>query len=84
MPYITKLQQIAPLAIKLDQSEVHAPDHDRWCKVSCTCGDQFAIGPNRIFGTKSLPEDCIKELNERLANDHYYHRVHENSYELHG
>lgn len=84
MTYKRKLERVGPVAIKLDQTEVHAPDHDTWCIVSCKCGDEFAIGPNRIFGSQQLPPDCMKELNERLAGDHHQHRAHENSYELQG
>jgi cysteinyl-tRNA synthetase len=83
--YMTEVSPLCPVAIKLNQSEVHAPDHDTWGTVSCeNCEDKFAIGPNRTFGSRSTPEVCVKQLEELLNADHRIGKPHKNSYELKG
>ena len=83
--YKTSITPLGPVAIKLNQWEVHAPDHDTWGIVSCDdCKDKFALGPNRIFGSRSTEEDCVKQLQDLLKTDHQHGRPHANSYELKG
>ena len=83
--YKTSIRPLCPVAIKLNQWEVHAPDHDTWGVVSCdNCKDKFALGPNRIHGTHTTPEDGVKELEDLLKVDHQHGRPHANSYELKG
>jgi len=83
--YMTKLTPLGPVAIKLNQSEVHAPDHDTWGVVTCeSCGEKFALGPNRIYGSRSTEAECVKQLEDILKTDHQHNRPHANSYELEG
>lgn len=81
--YKTSIYSLRPLAIKLGQLEVHGPDHDTWGIVSCDgCKDRFAIGPNRIYGSRAPKEKCVAELEELLRQDHLNKRPHQNSYEV--
>jgi len=83
--YKASIRPLGPVAIKLNQREVHAPEHDTWGVVSCDlCKDKFAIGPNRIFGSRTTVQECVKELEELLKADHEHDRPHQNSYELRG
>jgi cysteinyl-tRNA synthetase len=81
--YKTRLTPLCPVAIKLNQWEVHAPDHSTWGVISCdSCKDKFALGPNRIYGGQASEQKCVKQLEDRLRTDHRDGRPHENSYEL--
>jgi len=83
--YRKRLMSLRPVAVKLNQLEVHAPEHSTWGVVSCDgCKDRFAIGPNRIFPGQTTPEECAKELEGLLKADHQHGRPHANSYELKG
>ena len=83
--YKTRLVSLHPVAIKLNQWEVHAPDHNTWGVFSChSCKDKFALGPNRIFGSRTTEAECVKELEDLLKADHETGRPHPNSYELQG
>jgi cysteinyl-tRNA synthetase len=85
LTYKRALSTLRPVAIKLNQLEVHAPDHDTWGIVSCDgCKDRFALGPNRIFGSRTSDKDCVKELEDLLKTDHRHGRPHADSYELNG
>jgi cysteinyl-tRNA synthetase len=84
-PYKTSINPISPVAIKLNQREVHAPNHLTWGLVSCSgCKDTFAFGPNRIYGTQKSKEDLEMEVRRLLEADHKGGRPHPNSYELTG
>ena len=84
-PYKTSLISLGPVAVRLNQSEVNAPEHDTSGVVTCDiCKERFAVGPNRIFGSRSTEEDCIKQLEALLRADHQDGRPHANSYELKG
>ena len=51
--YKSQVNTLSPVAIRLGQSQVHAPDHNTWGVVTCdTCKIEFAIGPNRIHGAR--------------------------------
>ena len=81
--YEKKLQPLWPVAVKALQTEVHAPDHDIWGIVTCdSCGEQFHLGPNRMFGAKITAEECSKQLQTLLTADHESGRLHANAYEL--
>jgi cysteinyl-tRNA synthetase len=83
--YKTRLVSLHPVAIKLNQWEVHAPDHNTWGVFSCSsCKDRFALGPNRIFGSRTTEAESVKELENLLKADHELGRPHANSYELKG
>jgi cysteinyl-tRNA synthetase len=83
--YKTSLHSLCPVAIKLNQTDVNAPDHDTWGVVSCdNCKDKFALGPNRIYPSRTTEEECVKELEDLLKADHMHGRPHANSYELKG
>jgi hypothetical protein len=84
-PYKASVRTLSPVAIKLNQREIHGPDHDTWEVVSCDgCKDKFAVGPNRIYGSRTTKEECVAELKELLKQDHLNGRLHPNSYELRG
>jgi cysteinyl-tRNA synthetase len=81
--YKSSIRPLGPVAVKLNQWEVHAPEHDTWGIVSCDrCKDRFGIGPNRIYPSRNGPEECARELEELLKTDHRDGRAHANSYEL--
>ncbi len=81
--YKEKMSPLCPVAIKLYQSEVHAPEHTDWGVVTCDgCKAEFAIGPHRIYGARKSVEACVKQFEELLADDHAQKRAHANSYEL--
>jgi hypothetical protein len=81
--YEQKLQPLCPVAIKVGQHQVHAPDHDTWGIVTCdSCGVQFHIGPNRIHGARTTAEVSVTQLQALLAEDHRMGKPHLNGYEL--
>ncbi len=81
--YKTKLDSLCPVAIKLHQMEVHAPGHSTWGILTCdACGDEFGIGPNQIHGSQKTEEECVKQLEAILAEDHRKQQNHRNCYEL--
>lgn len=83
MAYKNQIDPISPVAIKKGQSEVNAPAHETWGTVTCEeCGDQFLIGPNRIFGSRITAEQASKRLEELLDADHTAKEKHQNSYVL--
>ncbi len=83
MAYEEKLESLNPVAVRLGQLTIHAPDHDTWCVVACeTCGAKFAIGPSRIYGSRRTQEDCVKQVEAFLAQEHKDGHVHLNAYDL--
>jgi hypothetical protein len=81
--YKMKIECLGPVAVKLGQSEVHAPGHDAWGTVTCdVCGEQFSIGPNRIYASRRTAQDCVRQLETVLAREHEDRKPHMNSYEL--
>jgi hypothetical protein len=83
--YKSELAPIGPVAIKLGQRNVYAPGHDTWGVVTCeACQATFALGPNRIYGSRTGEIDCVGELQTLLAEDHKFGREHGDSYELRG
>jgi hypothetical protein len=72
-----------PVAIRLDQTEVHAPGHKDWAQVTCpACPDKFSIGHHQAFPSISTKQQVTKELLSALADDHSHGRNHRNSYEF--
>lgn len=80
-----KVAPMCPVAVKLSQSVVCAPEHSEWGVVACDfegCGERFKIGPHRSWGTKNSAQTCVKQLETMLADDHAKKIIHANSYEL--
>ena len=83
--YKHRLDSLNPVAVKLGQIEIHAPQHDTWGILTCdACGEKFALGPNRIYGSRTGEDACVKELDSILARDHAANQGHKNSYDLTG
>ncbi|HEV3040559.1 MAG TPA: hypothetical protein VHA33_22540 [Candidatus Angelobacter sp.] len=83
--YKTTMDSFNPVAIRLLQHEVHAPDHTNWGTVTCdSCFEQFAFGPNRIYGVRGIKtaDDYAKILEAILSNDHKRGQDHQNAYDL--
>jgi hypothetical protein len=81
--YKNHLDSLNPVAIKLGQTEIHAPQHDTWGILTCDiCGEKFALGPNRIYGSRANEATCVKELESLLIRDHKRNQSHQNSYDL--
>jgi hypothetical protein len=60
-----KVTPLSPVAVKVSQSHVHAPEHSEWGIVACDvegCGEKFKIGPHKFYGTKSSAQTCVKQL----------------------
>lgn len=78
-----QIDPLCPVAIKMGQSEVHAPAHETWGTVTCDeCDEQFLIGPNRIFGSRITAEEAAKRLEEVFVVEHKAKEKHQNSYVL--
>lgn len=78
-----EVRSLCPVAIKLGQGEICAPDHFSWGVVVCeVCREQFAIGPNRIYGSRLTDIQVANVLEGKLAEDHKRSSPHQNSYEL--
>jgi len=83
--YKNRLGSLNPVAVKLGQTEIHAPEHDTWGVLTCnTCGEKFALGPNRIHRNDASEATCVKELESFLVRDHKLNQPHQNSYNLQG
>jgi hypothetical protein len=81
--YKHQIDCLSPVAVKRGQIDVCAPDHDTWGIVTCgICGEQFAIGPNRRYGSRRSEQDCVQSLEKALAEDHKRGESHRNWYEL--
>ena len=71
-----------PVAVKLRQTEVHAPEHTTRGTVKCeSCGEEFAVGCHRLYPTNS-EEECVAKLRRILAANHKAGQPHENLYIL--
>jgi hypothetical protein len=81
--YKSKITCLCPVAVKVGQEEVCAPGHEIWGTVTCdTCGDQFNIGPNHIYGSRRTERDCAQSLQKSLVEDHKNGVPHRDWYEL--
>jgi len=81
LDYKQKITTVHPIAIKWNQREVHAPDHEDWGTVACdTCGEKFALGYNRLYGPGGQTSvQCAETLGRILEADHASARPHANS-----
>jgi hypothetical protein len=80
--YKIAYEGIDPVAVKLNQSEIHAPEHTTWGTVKCdSCGEGFGVGCHRLYPTGTAQE-CVTKLEKILAEDHKAGRAHENLYKL--
>ncbi len=83
MTYRSEVNSIHPVAIKLGQKNVNAPDHYGSLVVPCdACKDEFALNPNRMHGWTKPMEECVVGLRASLAQDHQAQRQHQDSYEF--
>ena len=83
--YKMTMDSFNPVAIRLMQHEVHAPEHTNWGVVTChICFEEFAFGPNRIYGVRGnkTAHDYENILKSILSDDHTTGREHYNSYDL--
>ena len=81
--YKSKITPLSPVAIRVGQSEVYAPEHHTWGIVTCDiCDSQFAIGPNRMWDEDHKEHCFVDRLEANLKQDHSTGQVHLNSYEL--
>ena len=54
-----------------------------WGIVTCdVCGKQFAIGTNRIHGSRVTDMQAAETLTIMLEYDHRMNQPHQNSYEI--
>jgi hypothetical protein len=84
--YKTEINTLSPVAVRTNQKEVCAINHDpAWGTVTCKdCDAEFLIAPNRKTGARTTEAQCVKELEEILAEEHARKRPHQNLYELEG
>jgi transcription elongation factor Elf1 len=81
--YKTEIQTLNVVAVKKDQTDVKAPDHDNWGTVTCdSCRAEFLIGPPTLFAVAGTANVYVKKLEEILAGEHTRHQQHQNSYDL--
>src|SRR5690242_13874021 len=77
--YKQVVKSSCPVAIKLNQMEIHAPTHDDWGVFTCdVCGERFRLGADRIYGSRRSEQECAARFEEMLASDHKDGRSHEN------
>ena len=82
--YYSEYDGFNPVAIKLHQSDIHAPDHASAGVVKCdSCGEEFGIGYHRLYPQGDMKQVASK-LEQILSTDHKNNRPHENIYELPG
>jgi predicted nucleic acid-binding protein len=80
--YFGEFHGLDPVAVKLRQTEVHAPEHTTWGTVKCeSCGEEFAVGCHRLHPANSEKE-CVAKLEGILESDHRAGRPHESLYDL--
>lgn len=81
--YYSEYDGFNPVAIKLHQSDIHAPDHASAGVVKCdSCGEEFGIGYHRLYPQGDMKQVASK-LEQILSTDHKNNnRPHENIYEL--
>ena len=80
--YYGAYEGLGPVAVRLRQTEIHAPNHATWRAVKCEhCGTEYGVGYHRLYPINTEME-CIAKLGEILAADHKMNRAHENLYDL--
>jgi len=81
--YDKKIEPLCPVAVRMNQTRVHASAHETWGVVTCDdCGDKLLIGPNHIHGSRINAQEAAKRLEALLAEDHRRNRPHADSYEI--
>jgi hypothetical protein len=81
--YKNQIQSQHVVAIKKNQHQVNAPDHETWGTVKCkSCSDEFLIGPPRLHNASGQTGDYVERLIKLLANEHSHEQQHPNSYDL--
>jgi len=74
-----------PVAIKLHQTEIHAPEHTTMGIVKCeSCGEEFALGYHRFFPPTETWKQYENRFKQTLVEDHKAERPHANQYNLLG
>jgi len=82
--YKMAFRALDPVAVKLHQTEVHAPEHTTWEVVKCeSCGQEFAVGCHMLYPT-GREREYIEKLKIVLISDHKADRSHANLYNLEG
>jgi hypothetical protein len=85
---MTYKKQIDPLctslvAIKKNQTEVHAPAHEARHTVACEdCDEQFLICTHSLVSPRITVEEAAKRLEVLLDGEHKAKEKHQNSYVL--
>jgi hypothetical protein len=85
MPLVenARLHSLNPVAIKEGQTEVNAPEHETWGKVTCgQCGEVFLVGPNCNYADPTQKTRYMKKFEQMLADEHMQEDRHQNSYDL--
>jgi hypothetical protein len=81
--YKEQLQTINPVAVKLNQREVNAPEHADWGTVTCDrCNEKFSIGHHRMYPQEGQENRYVKAFEEILADEHRQGIPHKNGYDL--
>jgi hypothetical protein len=74
-----------PVAVKLNQMEIHAPQHRHRGIVTCElCHEQFGVGDHTLFPSTQTWGHSVAKLEALLAEDHRVNRGHANLYNLVG
>jgi hypothetical protein len=74
-----------PVAIKLHQMEIHAPQHrDRGIVTCASCREQFGVGDHSLLPSTDTWGHLVAKLEDLLAEDHRVNRGHANLYNLVG
>ncbi len=80
--YKVVYEGIEPVAVKLNQSIIHAPEHGNFGKVKCEfCNDEFGVGHHWLY-TGNTEDESVAKLKGILAADHKAGRRHQNLYEI--
>ena len=59
-----------PVAVKLRQPFVNAPEHETWGTVTCDeCDEQFGIGYNRVYGNRIEEARYVAYFEKLLAEE---------------
>ncbi|MGC2328678.1 MAG: PIN domain-containing protein [Candidatus Sulfotelmatobacter sp.] len=73
------------VAVKLNQMEIHAPQHrDRGVVTCATCQEEFGVGDHTLFPGTQTWGHLVAKLEGLLAEDHRAGRGHANLYNLVG
>jgi hypothetical protein len=83
-PYLAAYEGTSPVAVRLHQREIHAPQYVSTGRVVCdSCGAQFGLGVHQLYPANNQAE-LVLNFEQILAADHAAGRPHLNLYELVG